>query len=231
MRRLADRCGGRAVGLYAPASVEAAPGFAPGLVPASPRRGRTLAIAARASVALVASEDTDDGCTMVRDGSVSLEIRRLRDAAVATCSGTTSTRTALVEVADTARLVGLSLDGCHAIDWVVVVVSKDEEPLAILGVLRTGVVDVLVIDEGNAPLPGGAGARGDAASVERSVGTCLLVPTQEILKRGRSSGGCGVAAINVMTTSRWRPPSPPPERAPLIVQTSVEHLGARRHRA
>jgi DNA-binding transcriptional regulator LsrR (DeoR family) len=30
------------------------------------------------------------------------------------------------------------------------VVSEAEKPFAILGVLRTGVVDVLVIDEGNA---------------------------------------------------------------------------------
>jgi hypothetical protein len=32
----------------------------------------------------------------------------------------------------------------------VAVVSEAEKPLAILGVLRAGVVDVLVVDEGNA---------------------------------------------------------------------------------
>ena len=46
--------------------------------------------------------------------------------------------------------MGLAIDELHAIDTVVVVVSEAEKPLAILGVLRTGVVDVLVVDEGNA---------------------------------------------------------------------------------
>jgi DNA-binding transcriptional regulator LsrR (DeoR family) len=36
------------------------------------------------------------------------------------------------------------------VETVVAVVSEAEKPLAILGVLRAGVVDVLVVDEGNA---------------------------------------------------------------------------------
>jgi deoxyribonucleoside regulator len=51
---------------------------------------------------------------------------------------------------ETARLVGLGLDELRAIDTVMVVVSESEKPFAILGVLRTGIVNVLVLDEGNA---------------------------------------------------------------------------------
>ena len=118
-----------------------------------PAVAEALGIAARASVALVGIGGVDDDCTMVRSGSVSLdEIRRLRDAgAVGDVLGNyVDADGGLVRSPDTARLVGLSLDELHAIDTVVVVVSEAEKPLAILGVLRTGVVDVLVIDEGNA---------------------------------------------------------------------------------
>ena len=55
-----------------------------------------------------------------------------------------------LESPETARLVGLGLDELRAIDTVVVVVSETEKPFAILGVLRTGIVDVLVVDEANA---------------------------------------------------------------------------------
>ena len=48
------------------------------------------------------------------------------------------------------RLIALSIEDLHRIETVVAVVSEAEKPLAILGVLRAGVVDVLVVDEGNA---------------------------------------------------------------------------------
>ena len=151
VRRLADRCGGQSVGLYAPASVESARMRAQ--LVREPAVAETLGIAARASIALVGIGGTDDACTMVRSGSVSLdEIRRLRDAgAVGDVLGNyVDADGGLVESPETGRLVSLSLDELHAIGTVVVVVSEAEKPLAILGVLRTGVVDVLVIDEGNA---------------------------------------------------------------------------------
>jgi DNA-binding transcriptional regulator LsrR (DeoR family) len=55
-----------------------------------------------------------------------------------------------VESPETARLVSLTPDQLQAIDTVVVVVSEAEKPFAVLGVLRTGAADVLVIDESNA---------------------------------------------------------------------------------
>jgi DNA-binding transcriptional regulator LsrR (DeoR family) len=48
------------------------------------------------------------------------------------------------------RLIALSIDDLRRVETVVAVVSEAEKPLAILGVLRAGVVDVLVVDEGNA---------------------------------------------------------------------------------
>ncbi len=94
MRRLADRCGGQAVGLYAPAYVESARMRAQLL--REPAVAETLTLAAGASVALVGIGGTDDDCTMVRSGCVSIdEIRRLREAgAVGDSWATTSTWTA-----------------------------------------------------------------------------------------------------------------------------------------
>jgi DNA-binding transcriptional regulator LsrR (DeoR family) len=151
VRRLADRCGGRAKGLYAPAYVE------------SERMrdellrqeavAETLRAAATASVALVGIGGTDDACTMVRSGCFSIdELRRLRAAgAVGDVLGNyVDVHGRRLESPETARLVGLGLDELRAIDTVVVVVSESEKPFAILGVLRTGIVDVLVVNESNA---------------------------------------------------------------------------------
>jgi DNA-binding transcriptional regulator LsrR (DeoR family) len=80
------------------------------------------------------------------------EIRRLREAgAVGDVLGNdVDAEGHLLESPETSRLVGLSLQELQAIDTVVVVASEREKPVAILGVLRTGTVDVLVLDEGNA---------------------------------------------------------------------------------
>ncbi len=150
-RRLADRCGGQAKVLYAPAYVESA--RMRDQLLRQPAVADTLRAAATASVALVGVGGTDDDCTMVRTGCVSVdEIRRLRAAgAVGDVVGIyVDVDGRRLESAETGRLVGIGLDELHAIDTVVVVVSEIEKPYAILGVLRTGVVDVLVVDEGNA---------------------------------------------------------------------------------
>jgi DNA-binding transcriptional regulator LsrR (DeoR family) len=51
---------------------------------------------------------------------------------------------------DSSRLIGLTMDALHRIASVVAVVSEPEKPPAILGILRSGVVDVLIVDEVNA---------------------------------------------------------------------------------
>ncbi len=150
-RRLADRCGGQAVELYAPAFVESE-AMRDQLL-RQQAIADTLRLAAAADVALVGVGGTDDGATMVRSGCFSVEeIRRLRsEGAVGDVLGHYVDESGRnVDSPETGRLVSLGLDELHAIDTVVVVASGAEKPRAILGVLRTGAVDVLVVDEGNA---------------------------------------------------------------------------------
>jgi deoxyribonucleoside regulator len=95
----------------------------------------------------------DDDCTMVRSGCLSLaEIRRLRDrGAVGDILGNyVDIQGHVIASPHSDRLVALSLDDLRRIETVVAVVIEAEKPLSILGVLRAGVVDVLVVDEGNA---------------------------------------------------------------------------------
>lgn len=150
-RALADKCGGRAESLYAPAYVENAE-----------MRDRlleqeavasTLAIAARANVALIGIGGTDDGCTMVRSGCLSLhEIARLRhQGAVGDVLGNyVDVHGALIAAPHSGRLIALSIDDLRRIRTVIAVASEPEKTLAILGALRAGIVDVLIVDEANA---------------------------------------------------------------------------------
>jgi deoxyribonucleoside regulator len=48
------------------------------------------------------------------------------------------------------RLLALTVDHLRRVETVVAVVSEPEKPRAILGMLRAGVIGVLVVDEGNA---------------------------------------------------------------------------------
>jgi deoxyribonucleoside regulator len=148
---LADRAGGRAESLYAPAYVESAE--VRDQLMAQEAVAHTLSVAARADLALVGIGGTDDGCTMVRSGCLSLdEIARLRAAgAVGDVLGNyVDARGTLIVAPHSQRLVALSMEDLLRIDTVVAVASEAEKPLAILGVLRAGVIDVLIVDEGNA---------------------------------------------------------------------------------
>lgn len=156
-RSLAERCGGQSVALYAPASVES-DATRDELVRHA-AVADTLRLAAGASLALVGIGGTDDACTMVRTGCVSHdELRRLRDAgAVGDVLGNyVDVDGRRLQSPETARLIGLSIDDLHAIECVVAVVSEREKPLAIRGVLHTGVLDVLIVDEPNARILVGA---------------------------------------------------------------------------
>jgi DNA-binding transcriptional regulator LsrR (DeoR family) len=150
-RALAGRCGGRAESLYAPAYVESAE-----------MRDRlldqeaithTLSLAAKASVALVGIGGTDDDCTMVRSGCLSTqEIARLKSlGAVGDVLGNyVDIDGKVIAAPHRDRLVALSIDELRRIETVVAVASEAEKPRAILGILRAGVIDVLIVDEGNA---------------------------------------------------------------------------------
>ncbi len=150
-RALAERCGGHAESLYAPAYVEN--GEVRDRLLEQEAVAHTLRVAAQASVALVGIGGTDDGCTMVRSGCLSLdEIAWLRSqGAVGDVLGNyVDVAGRLIASPHRDRLVALSVDDLRRIDSVVAVVSEAEKPRAILGILRAGVIDVLIVDEGNA---------------------------------------------------------------------------------
>ncbi len=96
----------------------------------------------------------DDDCTMVRSGCLSLdEIHRLRDrGAVGDILGNyVDIDGRVIASPHSERLIALSIDDLRRIETVVAVVSEVEKPRAILGVLRAGVVDVLVCRRGECP--------------------------------------------------------------------------------
>jgi DNA-binding transcriptional regulator LsrR (DeoR family) len=150
-RALADRSGGRAESLYAPAYVES-----------REMRDRlleqeavvqTLRLAGQAGVALVGIGGTDENCTMVRSGCLSVEeINRLvGQGAVGDILGNyVDLEGRLIAAPHRDRLVALSIDDLRRIETVVAVVSESEKPLAVLGTLRAGVINVLIVDEPNA---------------------------------------------------------------------------------
>ncbi len=149
-RALADRCGGQAESLYAPAYVESAE-MRDRLLEQD-AVAHALKVAADADVALVGIGGTDDACTMVRSGCLTKrEIGRLRrQGAVGDVLGNyVDVDGEHIVAPHSSRLIGLSIDDLRAVDTVIAVVSGEEKPLAILGVLRAGIVDVLIVDEAN----------------------------------------------------------------------------------
>jgi DNA-binding transcriptional regulator LsrR (DeoR family) len=150
-RALAEKVGGRAEILYAPAYVES--GEMRDRLLSQEAVAHTLAVAAKATVALVGIGSVDDGATMVLSGCLSVhEMTRLRgQGAVGDILGNfVDVRGRLIASPHASRLVALSFDDLRRIGTVIAVVSEAEKPMAILGALRTGVIDVLVVDESNA---------------------------------------------------------------------------------
>lgn len=148
---LAQATGGRAESLYAPAYVESR------AVRDQLRKqdavAQVLELAAGADLAVVGIGGTDDGCTMVRSGCLSTrEIASLRArGAVGDVLGNyVDVDGAAVTAPHSDRLMALTLEELGRIPTVVAVARGPEKPLAILGVLRAGIVDALVVDEANA---------------------------------------------------------------------------------
>ena len=162
-RALAERGGGRAESLFAPAYVESAE--VRDSLHAQEAVSHVLRMAADADVALVGIGGTDDNCTMVRSGCLDPEeMARLRaEGAVGDVLGNyVDIDGRLIASPHSGRLTGLSLDDLRRIGNVVAVVSGPEKPDAILGVLRAGIVDALIVDEPNARTVIGLAKRGDA---------------------------------------------------------------------
>lgn len=150
-RALADRCGGHAESLYAPAYVESLE--IRDRLMEQEAVAHAFQVATAADVALVGIGGTDDDCTMVRSGSLSLdEIAGLREqGAVGDVLGNFIDANGTVILAPhDSRLIGLSIDDLRRIGSVIAVASGAEKPRAILGALRAGFVDVLIVDEANA---------------------------------------------------------------------------------
>ncbi len=150
-RALAERCGGRFVPLFAPAYLESRE--ARDSLVGQEAVAHALGLAARADMALAGIGGTDDGATMVRSGCLSVaEVAGLRErGAVGDLAGNyVNAEGRPVESAHRDRLVALSLDELRRIGLVVAVASEPEKPMAILGTLRSGVVDVLIVDPANA---------------------------------------------------------------------------------
>ena len=148
---LAANSGGRAESLYAPAYVESAE-MRDRLLEQE-TIAHTLSVAAQANVALVGIGGTDDACTMVRSGCLSVEeIAHLRSqGAVGDVLGNyVDARGHLILSPHSSRLITLSIDQLMRIETVIAVVSEVEKPEAIFGILQAGVIDVLAVDETNA---------------------------------------------------------------------------------
>jgi DNA-binding transcriptional regulator LsrR (DeoR family) len=147
-RALAERSGGRAESLFAPAYVESLD--VRDRLRQQEAVAHALEVAAGADVALVGIGGTDDDCTMVRSGSLSLdEMAELRaQGAVGDILGNyVDIDGRLIAAPHDSRLVGLSIDDLRPIGSVVAVASGEEKPRAVLGALRAGIVDVLITDE------------------------------------------------------------------------------------
>jgi DNA-binding transcriptional regulator LsrR (DeoR family) len=150
-RAMAERCGGRAESLFAPAYVESLE--VRDRLLEQEAVAHALRVAGAADMALVGIGGTDDECTMVRSGSMSLEeISELRtQGAVGDVLGNyVDVDGRVIPAPHDSRLIGLSIDDLRRVDTVVAVASGAEKPRAVLGALRAGVIDVLIVDEANA---------------------------------------------------------------------------------
>jgi DNA-binding transcriptional regulator LsrR (DeoR family) len=189
-RALAERCGGQAVSLYAPAYVESA--TVRDQLLAQEAIIHTLNQAAEANFALVGVGATDDDCTMVRSGCLTTaEMARLRhQGAVGDILGNyVDLDGNPVASPHQDRLVALSMDNLRRIGTVVAVASEPEKPRAILGTLRAGVIRVLVVDEGNArailDLVSGPAKNQPPTNGRRAEAS---VGDKEVVKRGERDG-------------------------------------------
>ncbi|WP_163544369.1 sugar-binding transcriptional regulator [Occultella kanbiaonis] len=150
-RALAVASDGTAHSLYAPAYV--ADGQVRDRLREQDAVGGVFDLAAGAALALVGIGGTDGECTMVRSGCLSAaEIARLRArGAVGDVLGTyVDAAGRAITAPHLERVMALSLEQLRRIPAVVAVACGPEKPLAILGVLRAGIVDALVVDEPNA---------------------------------------------------------------------------------
>lgn len=150
-RSLAEKCGGRAEVLYAPAFVESSE--MRDLLANQETIRNTLDLARRADAITVGIGGTDDACVLVRSGSFSVQqVRQLRnDMAVGDMLGNYfDIYGKVIPSGLYGRLMGLTITDLECIDNVIALVSEANKTTSILGALRTGIIDVLIVDSRNA---------------------------------------------------------------------------------
>lgn len=150
-RSLAEKCGSRAEILYAPGFVESSE-MRELLVQQETIRN-TLELAARAEAAMVGVGGTDDNCVQVKSGSFSVyQVCQLRnDMAVGDMLGNYFDIYGSLIASDLyGRLIGLTIQDLARMETVIALVSESNKTTSILGALRTGIVDILIVDAKNA---------------------------------------------------------------------------------
>jgi DNA-binding transcriptional regulator LsrR (DeoR family) len=150
-RRLAERFGGRAEILYAPPYADSIRSRTAFMQHADVRE--TLAHAAAAQFAIVGVGDARDDGPVVQMGCFStLDMARMRKAgAVGDILGFFfDEQGEAVPDGVRDRVVGLGSEQLRAIPQVVAMASEKDKEQAVLGALRTGIVDVLVTSLGTA---------------------------------------------------------------------------------
>jgi DNA-binding transcriptional regulator LsrR (DeoR family) len=150
-RRLAERFGGQAESLYAPAYAESAASRGAFMRHSDVRE--TLARARLAQTALVGIGDARNDSAVVQMGCFSAaEMSTMREAgAVGDILGfffDLEGRPAGGGIGE--RVVGLGAEDLRAVARVIAVSSEEGKARSVLGALRTGVVDVLVASIGTA---------------------------------------------------------------------------------
>lgn len=150
-RRLAERFGGQSKSLYAPAYAETV-AIRDSFMSHDDVR-RTLEMARRADIALVGIGDADDDSAVVVIGCFSAgEMQQLRRAgAVGDILGNffDINGQPIVNGMDN-RVVGLNANDLQRIPSVIGIVSETNKVAAVLGALRSGMVNVLATSIGNA---------------------------------------------------------------------------------
>jgi DNA-binding transcriptional regulator LsrR (DeoR family) len=150
-RRLAERFGSKSESLYAPAYAENEAVRDSFMSHETVRR--TIDCARHADIALVGIGDARDDSMVVRIGCFSFqEMRRLRQAgAVGDMLGFFFDIHGIQAVHNMGnRVVGLGADDLRRIPCVIAIACEADKTAAILGALRTGIVDMLATSTGNA---------------------------------------------------------------------------------
>lgn len=150
-RRIAEALGGKSEGLYAPAYAENK--AVRDYFLSHEDIAQTLARARRADMALVGIGDARDESAVVQMGCFSLQdMIHLREAgAVGDILGHFfDIRGVPIENGMAHRTVGLSFEDLRDIPCLIGVASEPEKKLALLGALRSGIIDVLATSVSNA---------------------------------------------------------------------------------